>query len=520
LLEYVELTKREAISAAQWRERATALRPPTEPFINGKFVATDAPRRSDISPVDGRVLAEVADCGPLEIDAAVASARKAFDSSVWSALAAKDRKRALLAFADVIEAHSEELALLETLDCGKTISNSFEKDLPKSVNCIRWFAELSDKIDDEIPATRRDALAIVSREALGVIGIITPWNYPLYFALAKASPALAAGNCVVLKPSEYSPLTSLRCAELAVEAGLPPGVLNVVPGSGEKAGQALCRHMDVDAIAFTGSTRVGGLIMQYAGHSNIKKVSLECGGKSPQLVLADCENLERAAAAVAGGIFYNQGEVCNAGSRLIVEQPIREELLERIVLASRRYSPGDPLDPSVQMGALIHQQHMLKVLRHIEIGEREGARLLLGGKRQRPESGGFYIEPTIFDRATNEMQIAREEIFGPVLTVIDAKDAEDAVRIANDSVYGLAAGLWTSNVTKAHRIARQLRAGSVWINSYNVSDITVPFGGFKRSGFGKDKSRHALDKYTELKMTWIELAADEESPSQQTDDVP
>jgi acyl-CoA reductase-like NAD-dependent aldehyde dehydrogenase len=514
------LTNREVISAATWRQRATALRPRTEPFIHGKFVSTDALRRPDISPVDGRLLAEVADCGPQEIDAAVASARKAFDSSAWSALAAKDRKRALLAFADVLEAHSEELALLETLDCGKTISNSLGKDLPKSVNCIRWFAELIDKIDDEIPATRRDALAIVSREALGVVGIITPWNYPLYFALAKASPALAAGNCVVLKPSEYSPLTSLRCAELAVEAGLPPGVLNVVPGSGEKAGQSLCRHMDVDAIAFTGSTRVGGLIMQYAGDSNIKRVSLECGGKSPQLVLADCENLERAAAAVASGIFYNQGEVCNAGSRLIVEGPVREELLERIALASRRYLPGDPLDSSVEMGALIHQQHMLKVLRDIETGEREGARLLLGGKRQRPESGGFYIEPTIFDRATNGMQIAREEIFGPVLTVIDAEDAEDAVRIANDSVYGLAAGLWTSNITRAHRIARQLRAGSVWVNSYNVSDITVPFGGFKRSGFGKDKSRHSLDKYTELKMTWIELAEYGEPRSQQSDDDP
>jgi acyl-CoA reductase-like NAD-dependent aldehyde dehydrogenase len=496
----------EPANAADWRQRVNTIRIRTEAFIGGRFRGNDQPRRRDFSPINGQMLAEITECGARDVDTAVDEARRAFESGVWSGLAAKDRKRTLLKLADQVEIHAEELALLETLDCGKPIRNALGSDLPKSINCIRWFAELIDKINDEIPPTRRDAVAMVTREPLGVVGIITPWNYPLYLAIVKIAPALAAGNCVVLKPSEHTPLTSLRLAELAAEAGLPPGVLNVVPGDGGVAGQALCSHMDVDAIAFTGSTRVGGLIMSYAGASNIKKVALECGGKSPQIVLADCVDIERAADVVASGIFYNQGEVCNAGSRLLVEPSIREPLLEHIVEASHRYLPGDPLDPTVEMGALIHEQHLCKVLRDIKIGEREGARLFLGGHRVRENTGGFYLEPTIFDHATNEMYIAREEIFGPVLTVIDVADAEQAVRIANASAYGLAAGLWTGSVTRAHRIAQQLRAGSVWVNSFNVSDVTVPFGGFKRSGFGKDKSWHALDKYSEFKMTWIELA--------------
>jgi acyl-CoA reductase-like NAD-dependent aldehyde dehydrogenase len=348
-------------------------------------------------------------------------------------------------------------------------------------------------------------LALVTREPMGVIGAIVPWNFPMIMAAWKIGPALAAGNSLVLKPSEKSPLTALRLAELAVEAGLPPGVFNVVPGYGQTAGKALALHMDVDCIAFTGSTATGKQIMQYAGQSNLKRVSLECGGKSPNIVMADYPDLERAARGAAAAIFFNQGEMCSAGSRLLVQEGIREPLLERISAIARSMVPGDPLDAATRMGAIVDEPQTTRVLDYIASGQSEGAQLVAGGQRVRAASGGCYIEPTVFAGVDPKMKIAREEIFGPVLSAISFRDLDDAIRIGNDVIYGLAAGIWTRDLNVAHRAARALRAGVVYVNCYDADDITVPFGGYKQSGLGRDKSLHAFDKYTELKTTWIDL---------------
>ncbi len=493
--------------ATNWHERAARLSLRTRAFVDGRYVDASSGETFDcVNPANGRVLAQVASCAAADVDAAVSAARRAFGDGRWAGRAPAERKRVLKRFAALILEHKDELALLESLDMGKPISDSLSIDIPAAARCIEWYAEAVDKVYDEVAPTSRNTLATITREPVGVVAAITPWNFPLLMASWKLGPALAAGNSVVLKPSEKSPLTAIRVAELAIEAGLPEGVLNVVPGFGHTTGEALAMHMDVDCLAFTGSTRVGKRLLEYSGRSNMKRVWLECGGKSPLIVFADAADLDRAATAAAFGIFFNQGEMCSAASRLVVHEEVKEALIEKVVAFGRTMPPGDPLDPETKLGALVDEAQLRTVSGYIEAGTREGASLRLGGRRVREETGGYFVEPTVFDGVTMDMKIAREEIFGPVLSVIGFRDEEEAVRIANDVDYGLVAAVWTRDITTAHRVARAIRAGMVWVNCYDADDITVPFGGFKQSGNGRDKSLHALDKYTELKTTWIDLS--------------
>jgi gamma-glutamyl-gamma-aminobutyraldehyde dehydrogenase/4-guanidinobutyraldehyde dehydrogenase/NAD-dependent aldehyde dehydrogenase len=495
-----------ALTFDDWRAKAEKLSYRNQCFIDGQFVPAASGRTFDcVSPVDGRVLTQVARGEQEDVDRAVRAARKAFDSGVWSGMAPRERKRVLLRFADLIAEHATELALLETLDMGKPIADSTSIDVPATVNCIRYYAEAIDKVYDEVAPTSQDVVALILREPVGVVGAVVPWNFPMLMAAWKLGPALATGNSVVLKPAEQSPLTALRLAELAAAAGIPDGVLNVVPGFGEEAGQAIGRHMDVDAVAFTGSTEVGKYFMRYSGESNLKRVSLECGGKTPHIVLPDAHDLDVAAKNAAFGIFFNQGEVCNAGSRLLVHESIKEPFLEKVMEWGRKMAPGNPLDPATTMGAMVDEKQMQRVLGYIEKGKSAGATLKMGGGRALSETGGYYIEPTIFDDVANDMVIAREEIFGPVLSTLTFKNEDEAIRVANDTIYGLAAAIWTTDINKAMKAARGLKAGSVWVNCFDGGDITTPFGGFKQSGFGRDKSLHAMDKFTDLKTVWIEL---------------
>ena len=457
------------------------------------------------SPVDGRTLGPVARGREADIDAAVKCARAAFNDGRWCGKPPAVRKKLLQRFAEKILAAREELALLETLDMGKPIQYSLAVDVPSTARTIAWYAEAIDKVYDEIAPTPATALALITREPMGVVGVVVPWNYPMIMAAWKLGPALATGNSVVLKPSEKSPYTALRLAELALEAGIPPGVFNVVPGYGHEAGEALALHMDVDAIGFTGSTRVGRKMLEYAGRSNLKRVFNELGGKSAFVVFDDCADIERAAKTAAGSMFFNQGESCNAPSRVLVHESVADRFVEVAAAQAPQYLPADPLDATTTMGALVDEGQLRTVMGYIEAGTREGARTVTGGRRALEASGGYYVEPTVFDYVANGMTIAREEIFGPVMSVIRFKDEAEAIALANASNYGLQASVWSDGLNRAHRVARALRAGTVHVNSYDEDDITVPFGGYKQSGNGRDKSLHALDKYTELKTTWVRI---------------
>jgi len=494
------------MSTPSWHERAATLAIDGRAFIDGFRVDARSGARFDcLSPIDGRRLAEVARCDGQDADAAVASARRAFEDGRWSGMAPGARKRVLVRFADLMLAHRDELALLETLDMGKPIRYSLSVDVQLAQNCIRWYGEAIDKIYDQVAPTGADSLALVTREPVGVVAAVIPWNYPMLMAAWKIGPALASGNSLVLKPSEKAPLSCLRLAELALEAGVPPGVFNVLPGYGNEAGSALGLHRDVDCIAFTGSTRVGKQIVQMAGQSNLKRAWTELGGKSANIVCADCPDLDAAVESAIGSIYFNQGESCNAPSRLFVEAAIKDAFLEKALALVPRYAPGDPLDEETVMGAIVDPVQMKAVLGYIEDGKAAGARLLAGGGAARQDSGGLYIEPTLFDGVEPGMRIAREEIFGPVLSVLSFTDLDEAVRQANGTPYGLAAAVWTADIGKAIRTSRALRAGTVHVNQYDNDDITVPFGGYKQSGNGRDKSLHAFDKYTELKTTWIQV---------------
>jgi gamma-glutamyl-gamma-aminobutyraldehyde dehydrogenase len=481
-------------------DRASSLVFPSKAVIDGALVSAKSGKTfENVGPRDGKVLNQVASCDAADIDIAVTAARTAFEDGRWRLKTPREKKKIMFRLAELMERDLEELALLETLDMGKPIRDTRSIDIPAAINSIRWYAEALDKVYGEVATTPAERLSFVVREPLGVIAAIVPWNFPLHMACWKVGPALAMGNSIILKPAEQSPSTALKLGELALEAGIPPGVLNVAPGFGETAGQALARHMDVDLVAFTGSGEVGRKLMIYAGESNLKRVALELGGKSPQIVFADAEDLDAAAEAAAWGIFFNQGEICNAASRLLVEEKIKDEFVAKVVAKARAYEPGDPLDPESVAGAIVSEAQMKRVLGYCGTAQKEGAKLVAGGRRVREDTGGYYVEPTVFDRVDNASTLAREEVFGPVLGVISFRDEDEAVRIANDTVYGLASGLWTANISRAHRVARKLKTGLVWINGWDACDITVPFGGMKQSGFGRDRSLHALEKYAELK---------------------
>jgi gamma-glutamyl-gamma-aminobutyraldehyde dehydrogenase len=486
-----------------WIDEAAKATLHTRAFVGGRFVETAAGGFENRNPATGQLLSEVADAGEAGVDEAVCSARATFDSGVWSRPGVAFRKERMLRFAGLLAEHAAELAVLDSLDMGKRVVDAYELDLPFSVDLFRYYAEAIDKLNDEVAPTPPGTLGLIRRVPLGVVGAVVPWNYPVDMLAWKVAPAMAVGNSVVLKPAEQSPSSALRIAELAVEAGIPDGVLNVVPGLGESTGKALGLHRDVDVLAFTGSTEVGRYFLQYAGQSNLKQVWLECGGKSPHLVFADAEDLAAAARSTAFGIWFNQGAVCSAHSRVLVERAVHEEFVGLVAAEAEKFTPGDPLDPSSGMGAIVSPEQASDIMRFVDTAREGDARLVVGGERVTIGGSDCYVQPTVFDGVDPTSELSREEVFGPVLAVTPFDTEEQAIALANDSSYGLAASVATSHLGRAHRLAERLHAGTVTVNGVDAFSATTPFGGFKGSGFGRDLSLHALDKYVGLKTVWI-----------------
>lgn len=488
-----------------WVDHATKVDIRRRPVIGGNCVETQTEITfANINPATGELLADVADCGADDVDRAVRSARAAFESGAWSAAGPAYRREALLRFAELIEEHSAELSVLDSLDMGKRTVDAYELDLPFSAGLFRYYAEALDKLSDEVAPTPPGTLSLIRRVPLGVVGAVVPWNYPVDMVAWKIAPALAAGNCVVLKPAEQSPSSALRLGELAAEAGLPDGVLNVVPGTGERAGEALGRHPDVDCIAFTGSTEVGRMFQRYASESNGKQIWLECGGKSPHLVFADTDDLDEAARQAAFDICFNQGAVCSAHSRTLVEESVHDEFVRLVVRHAAAYAPGDPLDPASGMGAIVSPEHADRVMSFVEEAKRHSD-LVCGGERLTIAGSDCYIEPTVFDNVDPSSSLAQDEVFGPILAVTAFDTEERAVELANGTRYGLAASVSTGDLRRAHRLADRLVAGTVTINGVDAFSAWTPFGGFKSSGYGRDLSLHALEKYVGRKTVWMNI---------------
>lgn len=480
---------------------------PFKLFIDGKWEEPISGRTIPVmNPATAEQLTSVPDVGPEDVDRAVKAARRTFESRVWRQMDVSKRERIIWRIGELIEKNQEEFATLETLENGKTYREALRGDIPPTWDIFYYYAGWARKIYGETIPVDGNFLNYTLREPVGVVGMITPWNYPMLLAAWKVAPALATGCSMVLKPSELTPLTTFKLAEYCLEAGVPEGVVNVVTGYGPTAGEALGRHMDVDKIAFTGSIRTARALLKASGESNLKRLSLELGGKSPNIIFPDAD-LERAMKAAFWGIYANKGEVCSAGSRLLVHEKIYDEFLTRLAGRARKMRVGNPLDPQTEMGSQISQAQLDKILGYIESGRQEGARLLCGGERdvEGEKAKGFFVRPTIFADVKVEMKIAQEEIFGPVLAALRFRDAEEAAEIANSTIYGLASAVWTRDIAAAHRLAQQIKAGSVWINAYNCFDSASPFGGYKQSGFGREMGRHALDSYTQIKSVWISL---------------
>ena len=466
--------------------------------------ASDGGVQPVINPATEEVIAEVAAATPEDVDAAVAAARAAFKGP-WGQLPGRERGRLLWTLAERLNEQIDEVSRLETLHNGKPITESRHVEIPMAAECLQYFAGWADKIEGDTIPVKHNALVYTRREPLGVVAAIVPWNFPLLLAMWKVAPALAAGNTVILKPASQTPLTALALGQLAIDVGFPPGVLNVITGSGSRTGQALIEHPGVNKIAFTGDTSTGKGIMRTAAET-VKHITLELGGKSPNIVFADAD-LDAALRGATVGIFYGKGEVCAAGSRLLVDKAIKSEFMDKVAARTKKMVAGDPLDPKTRLGAISSKSQLERVLNYVDVAKREGASLVAGGARTDIGTGrGYFMQPTVFADVTPQMTIAREEIFGPVLAAIDFVDVDEAIARANDTLYGLAAGVWTRDIKKAHYVASKLEAGLVWVNTYNVYDTAAPFGGYKQSGFGREMSRYALDSYTQIKTVWVDLA--------------